>query len=65
MRWDCGETWPEEVARCREWHRWFAWHPVEVADHDCRWLEWVECRGWPEEWGGEVRWNWEYRAVSD
>lgn len=24
------------------WHRWFAWYPVRLAEHDCRWLEWVE-----------------------
>jgi hypothetical protein len=23
----------------RFWHRWFAWYPVEVKDHEWRWLE--------------------------
>jgi len=26
------------------WHRWFAWHPVEVGPNDCRWLEVIERR---------------------
>lgn len=25
-----------------EWHDWFAWLPVHVAQNDVRWLEWVE-----------------------
>lgn len=27
------------------WHRWFAWHPVDVGTReapDRRWMEWVE-----------------------
>lgn len=26
------------------WHRWFAWLPVETKDGGWRWLEWVERR---------------------
>lgn len=44
MRFDCGETWAEKAKRLSRWHRWFAWHPVEVGPHDCRWLEYVERR---------------------
>lgn len=28
------------------WHRTFAWWPVNVGGNDWRWLETVECRGW-------------------
>jgi hypothetical protein len=42
MRFDCGETYDERISRLTNWHRWFAWHPIKVADHDCRWLEYVE-----------------------
>lgn len=26
----------------KEWHRWFAWHPVELQDYHWTWLEVVE-----------------------
>lgn len=42
MRFDCGETWREKRARLGKWHRWFAWYPVKVGPHDCRWFEFVE-----------------------
>ena len=44
MRFDCGETYQEQEARLTQWHRWFAWYPVHVGPHDCRWLEFVERR---------------------
>ena len=44
MKFDCGETLDEKRLRLGEWHEWFAWRPVMLADHDCRWLEWVERR---------------------
>lgn len=44
MKFNCGETDSERRARQSTWHRWFAWRPVRVASHDCRWLEWVERR---------------------
>lgn len=28
-----------------QWHDWFAWYPVRVAEGDCRWLETVERKG--------------------
>lgn len=64
MRFDCGETWEEEKARKRAWHKWFAWHPIMVKDHDCRWLEYVERSGkfWAS-WG-DSGWNWSYRDVG-
>jgi hypothetical protein len=64
MKFKCGKTLAEqkaaeakekvaEAAR-REWHSWFAWHPVNVAPGVCVWLEvvnrkrisyesWVDC----------------------
>ena len=30
------------------WHRWYAWHPVQVSERGVEflvWLEWVERRG--------------------
>lgn len=44
MRFDCGETYSERWERLGKWHRWFAWFPVKVDKHDCRWLEYVERR---------------------
>lgn len=57
MRIDCGETAEEENRRLSEWHAWFAWHPVRVGSHDCRWLEtiWRKREGvW---WDGETEFS--------
>lgn len=55
MKFDCGPT-PKERADARQkkvsdkiyanskWHKCFAWLPVRVGPHDCRWLEAVERR---------------------
>jgi len=65
MRFDCGETYKEKVERLKIPHKWFAWYPVWVASHDCRWLENVErtCRP-----GYEMRgygWDKEYKAIKE
>lgn len=65
MKFDCGETHKEKNARLNVWHRWFAWYPVIISDHDCRWLEWVMRRGellhqWDDSW-----WSWSYRNYDD
>lgn len=54
MKFDCGETYNER--RCRQgcWHQWFAWYPVKIKDHDCRWLEVVWRRRWSPDY------SWEY-----
>ena len=39
MKIDCGPTYAERAKIKQKWHRWFAWRPVRVASHDCRWLE--------------------------
>lgn len=63
MKFDCGETWQEKKARLSQWHRHFAWRPVKLSDHDCRWLEFVERRG-SYECGWEWGWTWEYREAQ-
>ena len=67
MRFDCGKrnSYQKHMLRLRAlhwWHKWYAWFPVRVGPHDCRWLETVERRGerWVS-WGGSG-WTWEYRA---
>lgn len=42
MRFNCGESWDDYFERVENWHPWFAWRPVRVGSHDCRWLETVE-----------------------
>jgi len=47
------------------WHRWYAWHPVQVSEGGMAfvvWLEWVDRRG---DWCGGLRgghWMWSYRT---
>lgn len=48
MKLDCGETYDEKWTRLGKWHKWFAWYPVRVGVHDCRWFEYVERRKWIE-----------------
>ena len=61
MRFNCGESYERECLRRMEWHKWFAWHPVKVGEHDCRWLEWVSRRGIPM-W--EAGWMYEYKPQA-
>jgi hypothetical protein len=44
MKFACGKSAGEKFAAKKEWHEWFAWYPVSVGSHDCRWLETVECQ---------------------
>lgn len=62
MKWDCGETRAERYERLSEWHRWFAWYPVRVGSHDCRWLEYVERRA-SLDWAARVIY-WHHRPLS-
>ncbi len=63
MKFDCGKTWEERHNFLTKWHLWFAWHPVRVGSHDCRWLEMVEREG---KLSGmmDATWSWEYRALD-
>lgn len=42
MRWAAREEAPDPRL---EWHRWFAWHPVQIDDRWV-WLEHVERKLW-------------------
>jgi hypothetical protein len=59
MRFHCPEN-----GDVRDWHRWFAWYPVNVAPHDIRWLETVERSGkyFVHMYG--AGWGWTYRAAD-
>lgn len=65
MKFNCGETWSTKKARLSEWHSFFAWYPIMITDHDCRWMERIERKGkyWfvPYVGGG---WNWSYRTKT-
>lgn len=61
MRFSCGASLDAKIKRRAEWHRWFAWHPVRVGDHDCRWLEWVERRSSASVDYDGVYWTHKYR----
>jgi hypothetical protein len=46
------------------WHCKFAWLPIRVGVHDCRWLENIERKGtWYNSMLGGF-WMWEYRAYQ-
>ena len=64
MKFDCGETWKEKKARVGKWHKWFAWRPVRLSAHDCRWLEHVGRRGIYKNGHFESWWEWEYRQLE-
>lgn len=60
MKFDC-DKWKYKL----EWHRWFAWYPVKVADRDCRWLEYVERKGTLYAGFDGSYWGWEYRLIDE
>ena len=45
MRFNCGHSTSKKNKVKEDWHDWFAWYPVRVAEGDCRWLETVERKG--------------------
>jgi hypothetical protein len=61
MKFDCGETTAEWGERRSKWHKRYAWYPVRVGSHDCRWLEYVERRSI---WSWEYH-RWEYRLCQE
>ena len=63
MKFDCGPTWEEKVEAKSKWHRCFAWFPVRIASHDCRWLEVVERKG-KRSGMMDPAWAYEYRGVK-
>lgn len=63
MRFDCGETWQEEVARLSQWRDFFTLVPRRIKAHDCRWLETIQRKGSIHgNVGDGFWWEWEYRA---
>ena len=47
----------------RDWHRWFAWHPVSISEDKIAWLEYVERQGEFLDAGIASCWFWRYRAA--
>jgi len=39
VKFNCGPSKAERWRQQQEWHPWFAWLPVRIAEGDCRWLE--------------------------
>jgi hypothetical protein len=83
MKFNCGLTeqeennlrWEKKQERRKaryHWHRWFAWYPVQLGSHDCRWLEYVERRDINIEYQFDSYWRknflrdyvWDYRAIE-
>lgn len=78
MKIDCGPTWQEkylakkEIEKANykllnEWRKKFAWWPIRIGSHDCRWLEYIEIRDqW--RWSNYCRRWWndgrQYRAIE-
>jgi hypothetical protein len=59
MKFDCGPAYEKKV-----WHKWFAWHPVRLGSHDCRWLETLERKGEFHCGFGATYWIFEYRPLT-
>ena len=62
MKFDCGPTPLEKHNAKEQWHDWFAWHPVRLGSHDCRWMETVQRKGkfqFDSQGGG---YNWKYKT---
>lgn len=71
MKFRCGYKAKLKHRARKYWHSYFAWLPVSVGEHDCRWLEFVERKGrWKDGWClapgcapfKTKKWYWEYRA---
>ena len=58
----------ERIERLSQWHKWFAWCPVEIAPNESRWLEFVMRKGTLNNpyWlmYGFPEFVWEYRAID-
>lgn len=42
MKFNCGRGKGAMQEYWTNWHRIFAWYPIQIDDFDCRWLEYVE-----------------------
>ena len=66
MRFNCDyiiDRLEERRKKKYKWNKWFAWYPVKVANNDCRFLEYVNCRAYS---GRHVPFTsrYEYEAVD-
>ena len=62
MKYDCNASFD----RKHQWHKWFAWYPVQLSRNDCRWLEYVERKGTYRVFGWDFAdWRWEYRPCKN
>jgi len=67
MEFSCGLTDEAWKRKAKEWHRWFAWHPVTVHVREdgsrvCAWLTFVERRSDYPFCDYDGRWAiWQYR----
>lgn len=64
MKIDCGPTYEERIDRLKNWHCWYAWKPVRLGSHDCRWFERIERKGEYHDCMFDGYWTWEYRELS-
>jgi len=64
LKFDCGLTYQDKQERKRKWHLWFAWHPITIGSHDCRWLEKVYRKGRQKYNFLHGHWLWEYKAYN-
>ena len=65
MKFACDKRYDDKIRRLSNWHKWFAWYPVELAQYDCRWLEKVRRRGTRWRDGSlHTYWTWEYEALA-
>lgn len=62
MKFNCGEHPKVRRKRLEAWHLWFAWHPVQMPDGDCVWLEYVGRQGDYSGYTGD--WEWRYQHVE-
>jgi hypothetical protein len=58
----------ERIDRLTQWHKWFAWHPVEITPNESRWFEFVMRKGTQNPWSLVIHdWPeflWEYQVID-
>ncbi len=64
MKIDCGLSYTEHVEAKSKWHKYFAWFPVRIVSHDCRWLEVIERKGTYYCGMYDSDWTYEYRSIK-
>ena len=73
MKWISGHTILEKIEQKKQWHRWFAWHPVVIGiNEDNRevkvWLEYVLRKGEPRflepKAEGILSYDWTYKEME-